>query len=379
MKFYLNDFIKFIKINKNFFSLSLYFLLISALFISFFSLLSKTNNNFSSISLSKESYNYEETANVGTFITDSNEDTNAKLISYLKDFFSTRNQSFLTGNVENLYKFYDLSHSYSKYSLHHEFKRIAYLRDFANERGITFEDITSTPYIKNVQINNNIIKLDVDETFNVTYIYTENPTIKNKFSITLFHTEEFQVIGSGFTIQKDYYFDSFENALKKYSFNLTEKELPLTSYKTYNINFNRRDLNFKENTTYNRSAAVTYADKYSGVLNNSDSIQYNPYYFNASSLSYAGNSTNFISQCLGDNEMSGSLKQDKTWFYNSKHNKSPKISGAWINPKELKDYLTYTDKGSLIKNSNFENLLSPLPNNSSTLFKVTSWRFNLLQ
>ncbi len=371
MKFYLNDLIKFIKTNKNIFSLSLYFLLVSILFISFFSLLSKTTNNFLvPHSLPKESYNYEETANVGTFITDSNEDRNTKLLSYLNDFFSTRNQSFLTGNVENLYKFYDLSHSYSKYSLHHEFKRIAYLRDFANERGIIFEDITSTPYIKNIQINNTIIKLEVDETFTVTYIYPENPTVKNKFSITLIHTDELQAIGSGFTIQKDYYFDSFENALKKYNFNLTEKELPLTSYKTYNINFNRRDLSFKENKTYNRSAAVKYADKYSGILNNKDSIQYNPYYFNASALSYGGNSTNFVSQCLSDNEMGGSLKQDKTWFYNSKDSKAPKISDAWINPKELKDYLIYTNKGSLVKSSDIQNLLSEVTDTSSPFLKL---------
>ena len=236
MNFHLNKFVRFIKINTNLLSLSLYFLLTSTLFFSFFYLICKTTND-TLVPLSEKGSTQEQVTSVGSFITDSTEDTNAKIISYLKDFFSTRNQSFLTGNVENMYKFYDISHSYSKYSLHYEFKRISYLRDWANEKGITFVDISSTPYIMNVKTNNNIIKLNVNETFNVTYVYNENPSIKNKFTVTLFHTDELQVIGNGFTIQKDYYFDCFENSLKKYNFNLTEKELPITSYRLYNIDF----------------------------------------------------------------------------------------------------------------------------------------------
>lgn len=373
MKFYLNNLLNFFKKNSTILSFSLYVLLVSTLFITFFYSISQTSNNFSfPHSSSKEIYTHEESANVGTFITDSNEDANidTKILSYINDFFSTRNQSFLTGNVENLYKFYDLSHSYSKYSLHHEFKRIAYLRDWANDRGITFETITSTPYIKNIQVIDNIAKLDIDETFSVSYFYTANPTVKNHFSITLFHNEELQIIGDGFTIQKDYFFDSFENALKKYKFTLNEKQLPLKTYKTYNIKYNRSNLNFKKNRTYNRFAAVTYADTYSGVLTDNHSIGYNPNYFNASSLSYGGNSTNFVSQCLGGTNNAGSLKQDKTWFYNSTPNNSPKVSDAWINPKDLKDYLIYSAKGTLIKEGNLENLLAPLSDGAKPFSKL---------
>ncbi|MEG1287339.1 MAG: amidase domain-containing protein [Clostridium sp.] len=370
MKFHLNDSITFIKKNINTVLLSAYYLFIIMLFFSFFYSISNTTNNYSYSNLD-ETYINEETANVGTFITDSNEDINTKLLSYLNDYFSTRNESFLTGSVESLYKFYDLSHSYSRYSLNHEFKRISYLRDWGIERGITFESITSTPYIKSTEIINNIIKLKVDETFNVSYFYTDNPTVKNSFAITLLHTEELQKIGNGFSIQKDYFFDSFENGLKKYNFNLTEKQLPTRSYKTYEINFNRDNLDFKENKKYNRLSATTYADKYSGVLNNnSNSTCYNDYYFDASSLSYGGNSTNFVSQCLGDNKTGGYLKQDNTWFYNSKDRNSHKVSEAWLNPKDLKDYLTYSAKGSLIKNGDFKTLVTIKPNESSTFSKL---------
>lgn len=370
MKFYLNNSLTFIKKNLNILSLSIYYTFVAILFFMFFYSINNTTNLSSSSNLD-ENYINEETANVGTFITDSNEDLNTQLQSYLNDYFSTRNESFLTGNVEGLYKFYDLSHSYSRYSLHHEFKRIAYLRDWGIERGITFESITSTPYIKSTEVINNIIKLKVDETFNVNYFYTDNPTVKNGFAFTLLHTEEFQKVGNAFTIQKDYFFDSFENGLRNYSFNLTEKELPMRSYKTYEINFNRDNLDFKENRKYNRLSATTYADKYSGVLNNnSDSSNYNNYYFDASSLSYGGNSTNFVSQCLGDTQSGGYLKQDNTWFYNSNNHSSPKVSGPWINPQELKDYLTYSAKGSLVKNGDLKALLTISPNESSTFSKL---------
>lgn len=371
MKFHLNNSLNFIKNHSDVFSLSLYYIFVCMLFISFFHSISNTTNNLSSSNSSLDkTYLNEETANVGTFITDSNEDIDTQLLSYLNDYFSTRNESFLTGNVEGLYKFYDLSHSYSRYSLHHEFKRIAYLRDWGVERGITFESITSTPNIKNVEIINNIIKFKVDESFQVSYFYTQNPTVKNSFAITLLHTEELQKIGTGFTIQKDYFFDSFENGLKKYNFNLNEKQLPINSYKTYNINFDRDNLNFKESSTYNRLTAIKYADKYAGVSNSNSSTEYNNYYFDASSLSYGGNSTNFVSQCLGDSNAGGYLKQDETWFYNSKHHKSPKVSGAWINPKELKDYLTSSSRGLLVENGDLKTILTSQSDDLSTFSKL---------
>lgn len=239
MKLYLNNLFVFIKRNKDILSVSLCLFLLISLFISFFYSISKTNNSFLvPYYPSEEIYNYEESTNVSNFTTDSNENINIQLLSYLSEFFTTRNQSFLTGNVESLYKFYDLSHSYGKHSLVHEFKRIAYIRDWANERGIAFEDITSVPSIDKIQLIDNIIKLDISETFKISYSYIENPNIKNEFLITLFHIEEIQKIGNGFTIQKDHYLDSFENALEKYNFNLTEKYIPLSSYKTYYINFN---------------------------------------------------------------------------------------------------------------------------------------------
>lgn len=371
MKFNLKGSIKILNIDKNILSLCLYFILIICLFISFFFSISKTKSSILiPYTNTEEAYEYEETANVGTFITDTNEDINTKVLSYLNDFFSTRNESFLTGNVENLYKFYDLSHSYSKYSLHHEFKRIAYLRDWANERGIAFEKITSTPSIKNIEVKDNIISLSVDESFDVTYYYKENFTVKNNFTIKLFHTQEIQIIGNGLLLQKDYYFDSFENALKKYNFTLTEKKLPLTSQKTYNINFNRSSLNFDDTTNYNRRAAITYADKYCGVDNNNDSLEYNSNYFNASSLSYGGNSTNFVSQCLGDSNLGGSLPQDNNWFYDLSNTKSPKVSGAWLNPRDLKEYLTSNSKGFLMENNDFKTLVSKSSKSNSPFLNL---------
>lgn len=252
MNFRLNKLTKVLPHANILLSTFLYLFLLCTMFASFFYQISKTSNSL----VSNDIYSKEATANVSSFITDSTETQNTVLLSYLNNFFLTRNESFLSGNVYEMYNFYDLSHSYSKYSLHHEFKRISYLRDWANERGISFVDISSTPHILKTQTKDNIIKLDVSEIFSLTYTYLDNPTVKNNFSITFFHTEELQIIGNGFTIQKDYYFDCFEKSLRNYTFDLTEKELPLTTYRTYKINSTESKINLNQNSYYLKFTSI---------------------------------------------------------------------------------------------------------------------------
>lgn len=102
--------------------------------------ISKTSNSsFVPSVFFSEGYENEPIAHAGTFITDSDENLETSIISFLNDLYSTRNKSFTTGNVEDLYKFYDISQTFSSYSLKHEFKRIAFLRDWASERNISFK------------------------------------------------------------------------------------------------------------------------------------------------------------------------------------------------------------------------------------------------
>lgn len=170
-------------------------------------------------------YSNDITANVGSFITDTNNDVQKSIINFMQDVFTIRNEAFLNGNVEKLYKFYDTEETFSSYSLKHEFKRIAYLRNWANEKNLTFKNIKSTPTIKDLKFKDGFYNLTLSEEYKFDYAYDSSPDVLNTFQMKVIHTLELKDIGSSFIISKDYYEDYFKSGLDKYDFNLTEKNI----------------------------------------------------------------------------------------------------------------------------------------------------------
>ncbi|MGL5379336.1 amidase domain-containing protein [Clostridium sp.] len=362
MKLWIQSIQSIYKSNRRFFSIISYLFLTSALFVSFFYSLSKTDSvtlvpscNFD------ECLENEETANVGTFVTDNSDTNNDEIINYFENLFSARNNSFLTGNVENLYTFYDTNNTYSQYSLLHEFKRIAYLRDWASSRNIAFTNISSSPSIREINIKDNNYSLVLDEEYKFTYTYKDAPSISNDFGVSLLHTVDLKKIGNSFVIQKDYYVDCFQEGLDDYNFTLDETDLPISKYKTYNVSIDRSDLLFEENEKYDRTSAVNYANKYCGIswVDNSHSKYNHDYY---SYTAACGNCTNFISQCLSDYEEGGKLKQDKSWLYKNNNPDSPQATPTWVSADDFSDYLLTHNRGTLVAQGNFEELISKSTN-----------------
>ena len=171
-------------------------------------------------------YSNDLTSNVGTFITDYNKNIEDSIISFMTNVFTIRNNAFINGNVENLYKFYDTTENFGEYSLKHEFKRIAFLRDIVKHKNITLKNIKSIPTIKDIHINNGVYNLTLSEKYSFDYFYNNKPKKVNTFSIELIHTLELKDNGNSFIITKDYYEDYFKSGLDKYEFNLTEKKIP---------------------------------------------------------------------------------------------------------------------------------------------------------
>lgn len=312
-----------------------------------------------------EGYDNEPIANVGTFITDADENVESSIISFLNDLYDTRNESFTTGNVEELYKFYDTSQTFSCYSLNHEFKRIAYLRDWANERDVTFKNIESIPKIKALKIKDNTYNLTLSEEYKFDYIYNNVPEKVNSFGVSLIHTLELKEFGKSFIVTKDYYQDCFEGGLEGYNFNLTEKNIPLTKFKTYNLNFNIDD-STEYSGIYNRKAAVDYANKYSGVsLSSNLDSTYNSNYYTY--VAGSGNSTNFISQCLADNIEGGGLSQDKDWSYKYTVSKGVMASDTWVNSEKLLDYLLSSNKAFVSFSGTFDEILENMSSSNDKI------------
>lgn len=176
----------------------------------------------------------ENTLNVGSFITDTTAEVSDEnlILSYLRNLYTIRNKSFITGNVEELYKFYDISNNFGAYSLEYEFKRIAFLRDWANGKDVKIFNISSTPKITSLKKGNNIYQLVLTETFSFDYAFNEKPEDIKNFTADLVHNLELEKVNDSFIITKDYYECAFNSGLDKYKFNLTEKSIPLTNVKS---------------------------------------------------------------------------------------------------------------------------------------------------
>lgn len=179
----------------------------------------------SPIEITTNNYKNDMSSNVGTFVSDSKENIESSIINFMQNIFDIRNSAFLNGNVEKLYKFYDTSENFGEYSLKHEFKRIAFLRNLSREKKLTFKSIESTPTIKDIKIKNGLYNLTLNEKYIFTYFNSNNPNKVKTFSVDLIHTLELKDSGNSFIISKDYYEDYFKNGLDQYEFNLTEKNI----------------------------------------------------------------------------------------------------------------------------------------------------------
>lgn len=354
------------KNKKKIFKASSYLLFSIFLITNFVFFISKTSNSsFVPSVFFSEVYEGEPIAHAGTFITDSDENLETSIISFLNELYTTRNKSFTTGNVEELYKFYYTAQTFSSYSLKHEFKRIAFLRDWASERNVSFKNIESTPKITSIKEKDNTYDLTLSEEYKFDYIYNDAPEKINSFGVSLIHTLELKRFGNSFIVTKDYYQDCFEGGLDKYDFNLTEKNIPLTKFKAYNLNF-KVNPTPPNSSTYNRESAVDYADKYSGIsfATNLDN-KYNSNYYTY--VAGSGNCTNFISQCLSDSLEGGGMPQDKDWSYKFNESKGVMASETWVNSEKLLDYLLSSNKAYIAFSGSFNEILDSMSKSSDEI------------
>lgn len=290
--------------------------------------------------------------------TEEAENSRKEIEDFINNYFNTRNNSFIDGNIENVINKYDLSKDNAKYALDHEVRRLKYLRDWSSERGIKLVKINSISNFKNFTPNDKNCSLRVDEEFIVNYAYEKDEKNINTFGISLFHFINLTKQENTWLISKDWYLDCFEDALKSYDGDFSNSILPDPKVKSHDISTLIRceEDNIVEvkEKGYDRTSAANYADKYCGVTSLSDnSDKYDKKYPNYTGI--GGNCTNFVSQCLGDKE-GGHLPQDYTWCSTVKNGKRDS-SPSWINADAFKDYILYSGKGKIIKNGDFKNLL----------------------
>lgn len=287
--------------------------------------------------------NDDTTFKVGGFLgndTSINSDEES-IKNFLNQAYFIRNKAFLNGNVESLYNFFNKDKTFSNYSLNYELKRIYYLRNFAKERNITFKNISSSLYIRDLKFKDNIYTLVLDEECKFDYFYNNQSKI-NSFGVKLNHYIELESNSSSFIILKDYYKD-FINNIPEINFSLNEKSIYISSNKSkLNLDFNISRKNNSSN--FDRNSASNYANKYSGISFVSNNKYNKNYYIYTGG---EGNSVNFISQCISDKYEGGKLTQDNSWFYKLLKNKKIEVSSTWVKSSEFINYLLKSNKASV--------------------------------
>ena len=293
------------------------------------------------------------TFDVGSFLGDSTYSNNDEesIKNFLSQLYLIRNKSFLNGNIENLYSFFDKSKTFSNYSLNYELKRIYYLRNFSNEKDITFKNISSSLKIRDLKFKDNIYTLVLDEECKFDYFYNNNPSKVNSFGIKLNHYIELESNSSSFIVLKDYYKD-FITKVPEINLSLTERSIYVSSNKSKsNLDFN---VNKKiSNTKFDRRSASNYANKYCGISFASNNTYNKNYYIYTGGN---GNSVNFISQCISDKYEGGKLSQDNEWFYTKSKSNSIETSSSWVKASDFINYLLKSNKASISYSGNINEM-----------------------
>ncbi|MDD4378280.1 MAG: amidase domain-containing protein [Eubacteriales bacterium] len=281
---------------------------------------------------------------------DSAELDEKQIIGIIQSVYDERCKAFISGDWKDLKECYDTSKKHALWSFEHEAKRIKYIKDWSESRGIKFIDIESTIYLRKIIKKDGIYSISLTETYKFEYVYTDdiNQTV-NTFGIGIRHTVGLVNKDDKWLLSKDWYTDFLQEALHSYDgIHIgTEgiKDIPASNIET-------------QAKKYDREKAVQYADKYCGIAwGSGNNFKYNSKYQDYNGI--GGDCTNYVSQCIGDKEEGGGIPFDRTWF--ASYTKYGKAQGskAFVNADAFWNYILYSGKGRLIKKGTYKQLTKP--------------------
>ena len=264
----------------------------------------------------------------------------------IQEIYDIKCKGLMTGDWKELKQHYDISRKYAQWSFEHEAKRMKYLADWSNSRGIKFTDVNSKVDLKKVRKKGDMELLSITETYSFDYIYEDDLNAQiNNFKVFLRHSVGLVYKDNKWLIARDWYSDCFENALGSYSgIHIgREGDNPPEELETSVL------LEEGKLQKYNRKKAAEYADKYW--------FNYNIKYKDCNGI--GGDCTNYVSQCIGDKEEGGGIAFDRTWFcVYPKHGRA-EGSRAFVNTDAFKGYLVYSGRGRVIKRGDFDEVTKP--------------------
>ena len=258
-----------------------------------------------------------------------------ELESLLHEITDVRLKCLLSGDPGDLERVYDTSTTSGAYAFEHEVGRVRYFREWLSKRSIEILAADASLRIVDSGIDGHRAWASICH--NVILTYRRNGSqVFNQMGVRTIHWMEFSRRGERWLISKDWFWDPLGSSPRP--------RVPAEIAPVPPTEEGRRTAG-AESRSYNRGAAVLYADRYCGVKAGAGTGRYNPRYRDFTNL--GGDCTNFASQVLADPE-AGGLPMDGGWFYEGGQG-----TNTWICAGEFVGHLLYGGLATLVKRGRY--------------------------
>lgn len=255
----------------------------------------------------------------------------------IEEILASKNNAFLEGNIEAIASLYNRNTKLGTWAYEYQLKKMKYLHNWAQKQGIVFLNINSKIKIRNIKENDNIASYNFITSTEYSYVYENEPEVKNLFRIGTYHSMKLEKNSDQWLITKEWYTDPFADSLDLGNMKTEE-------FEKYILSSTPRDFS---NLNKRRIAAVEYADRYCGAAaDETYDYSYNKKYKDYNPL--GGDCANFASQILFEG---GKFKKTGAWNYTKDGSKS------WVNAQSFKDYMLNSGRASLIARGTYNQVL----------------------
>lgn len=262
----------------------------------------------------------------------------------LENFFHQRTRMLVHGEGDGLEVFYDTWEITGEWALECERARIKYLHQWAEERRVQLLDASCQLAVVSLDLGEERAFASVCPHIIITYRQGDSNRIDLMGARTI-HWLELVKKDKHWLVQKDWFLDPFEGdrAIPSAIGEKIEGATPVATW------IPERDIAITG--SYNRQAAVKYANRYVGVRLGPGTGRYNQKYRDYSLG--GGDCANFASQVLADAE-AGGLPQDWIWFYGNEGG-----SQAWVQAEAFVNYFLGSGRAQCIMRGSYAEVSTP--------------------
>ncbi|NPV70131.1 MAG: amidase domain-containing protein [Firmicutes bacterium] len=253
----------------------------------------------------------------------------------LHEIAGIRLRCLLSGDARDLEGVYDTTTVSGTWAFEHEVGRVRYFREWLSKRLIEVVSVDSS--LKTIDAGAGGEQAWASICHNVVLTYRRRQSqALNHMGVRTVHWMELVRMDGRWLIRKDWFWDPLGSSSRP---RVPAEIEPATAPDPDEVPV------AASGSSYNRTAAVEYADRYCGVKTGTSTGRYNPRYRDFTNL--GGDCANFASQVLADRE-AGGLPMDGGWFYEAGEG-----TDAWIRSGGFVGHMLYNGRATLVKRGKY--------------------------